>query len=104
MQRLEANKISIPLRGYDELQQTVSACGTGDKVKLEDVIFIVDEATQELITGTINQVGKATVLETPPEEPSDAEREEARKAPVMTVMSKDLDRDDGQRSRDAFVA
>lgn len=100
----EANKISIPLRGNNALAEVVSACATGNKVQLKDLEFIVDEATQELITGTITEIGEAKVLEEPAEDATDEEKEEARKAPVMSVMASDRDSDQGVTSRDAFTA
>lgn len=104
MQHAESNRISIPLRGNNALAEIVSACATGNKVSLKDVEFIVDEATQELITGTITEIGEAKVIEDAPEETTEEEKEQARKAPVMSVMASDRDSDQGATSRDAFTA
>jgi hypothetical protein len=104
MQKTEANKISIPLRGNDELAAVLTGCNTGDKIELKKVIVIIDEATQELITGTIDEIGAAEIMEHGADLEDPAEKERAKRAPVMSVMgsfNSDLDRDTAE-SRDAF--
>lgn len=106
MHKESANKICIPFSGNEALSGILAACGTGDTVELSKVTFTVDEATQEMITGTIDKIDDAKVIDSPGPEASDEEREKARKAPVMSVMGSDagLDRDNGAQSRDAFVS
>lgn len=104
MQHTEANKISIPLRGNYKLAEVLTGCGTGDKVCLKEVYVTIDEATSELITGTIDEIEEARVIEHPAGDATDEEKEEARKSPVMSVMgAPDRDRDQG-KARDAFTA
>lgn len=102
---MEANKISIPLRGNDKLAAIIAGVGTGDCITLKDVKFTVDESTQELVTGTIDEVGDASVDKVP--QPGDVEddvgEEEAKKrGPVMSVMASDKSTDNDDRSRDAL--
>lgn len=95
---MEANKISIPLRGNDALAEVLSGASTGDRVHLKDVYFTIDEATQELVTGTIEEVKDASVESNQPE--PDEKDEPKKPSPVMMVMSKD--RAPSDKSRDAF--
>lgn len=104
MQKTEANKISIPLRGNNALAAIVAGSGTGAVIKLKEVTFTVDESTQELITGTIDEVGDAEIVKDDEGERTEDEIKETSKAPVMTVMASSFARDSGDRSRDSLTA
>lgn len=90
-----SNKISIPLRGNNALQEVLAGASTGDQICLKDVYFTVDECTQELVSGSIDQIGEAnTVKEAEDDMPEDEDTVKNRKKqPVMMVMSRDYDRD-----------
>lgn len=97
---METNKISISLRGNDTLAAILAGASTGDQITLNEVLFTVDESTQELVTGSIDQIEDAKMVKK--ENPDDDEetKEKNKKSPVMMVMASD---DASHSSSDAFA-